>query len=238
MRLVILTIGLAGTAAIVALLATITYALHDADTVTADTLVSFTAKQLRTEVSVGETPISLKSGTTQIIGLKIANPPGFSNANAIHGPEIIVDIDVSRSTPSTIFIRKMTIQRPDVLLEINEGQANLVRLMQALKAAPLDMADEQELNVMAAEIWLVEGQLSILIDSLGDTPVETPLPDTRLKDIGVAENGISSAAFLDTLTTLIIKSSERATRRIDIAAIASERGVPIPDIDFKSLLTE
>ena len=239
MRLVLLTIGIIGTAAIFSLLATVTYALHDAEKLTADTLASFTAKQLRTEVSIAEAPISLKSGTTQIIGLKIANPPGFSNLNAIHGPEIIVDIDVSRSSPNTIFIRKMTIQRPDILLEITDGQANLVRLMQALKAASLDTTlENQKFEVIAAEIWLVDGQLSILIDSLGDVPVETVLPDSRLTDIGVSENGISSAAFLDVLTSFIIKSSERATRRIDIAAIASERDVPTPDIDFKFLLTE
>lgn len=239
MRLMLLSIGIAGTAAIFSLLATVTFALHDVELTTADTLASFTAKQLRTEVSIANAPISLKSGTTQIIDLKIANPPGFSNASAIHGPEIIVDIDVQRSSPSKIFIRKMTIRRPDVLLEINEGQANLVRLMQALKASSPDTTiEEQKFGVVATEIWLVEGRLSVLIDSLGDSPVKILLPDTRLIDIGVTENGISSAAFLDILTTLIIKSSERATRRIDVAAIASERGVPLPNINFKSLLTE
>lgn len=239
MRLVILTIGVAATVAIFALLATVTYALHDADRVTAESLTSFSSKHLRTQVSVAETRISLKSGATQVIDLEIANPPGFSNTNAIDGAEITVDIDVSRSSPDLIFIRKITVRNPNVLLEIRDGQVNLMRLMQALKAAPPSITTEQqELDVIVAETLIEEGQVSLLIDSLGEFPINTSLPDARLTNIGVEEGGISSAAFLDTLTSFIIKSTERATRRIDTAAIATERGVPDPDIDLKSLLSE
>lgn len=239
MRLVILSIGVAATVAIFALLAIVTYALHDADRVTAESLTSFSSKHLRSQVTVAETRISLKSGATQVIGLEVSNPPGFSNTNAIHGAEITVDIDVSRSSPNLVFIRKITVRNPNLLLEIRDGQANLMRLMQALKAAPPNInAKQQELDVIVAETLIEDGQLSVLIDSLGEFPINTSLPDARLTDIGVAEDGISPAAFLEILTTFIIKSTERATRRIDIAAIATERGVPDPDIDLKSLLIE
>lgn len=239
MRLVILTIGIAATVGIFALLATVTYALNNTGTITAQTLSAFSSKQFRTAVSIAEAPTSLKSGATQIIGLEVANPPGFSNSAIIHGPAINVEIDVLQSTPNKIVIRKVTIQRPDVLLEINEGQANLKRLKQALEASYVDAnSDHQEFKMVVAEVLIEDGTLSVLIDSMGDAPITTPLPDSRLTGIGVEEDGISRELFLDKLTAFIIKVAERATRRIDIAAIASERGVPSPDINFKSLLAE
>lgn len=239
MRLVIMTIGIAGTAAIFALLATVTFALNDASTVTAKTLQSFASKQFRTEVSIAEAPTSLKSGITQIINLKVANPTGFSNSTAIDGAAITVQINVQQSTPTKIVLRKITLQRPEVFLEIKDGQANLARIMQAIEAAHSDTSIAgQEFKMIVAEVLLEEGKLSVLIDSLGEVPITTPLPDSRLTNIGVEEDGISPTSFLNQLTAFIIKSTERATRRIDITAIASERGVPAPEIDFKTLLAQ
>lgn len=238
-RPIILTIGVLGTAAITALLIVVSYALHDAEAVTASKLETITAKLFRTNVSVFETPISFKSGKTQIIGLKVENPTGFSNEVAIHGPEIIVQIDTPRSTPDKIYVEKITIQRPTVLLEIRDGQTNLTRLIYALKAAgDMDSVKDAEVRLVVHEVLIENGELSVLVDVLGESPIKTPLPDSRITDIGVAENGISPEVFLDSLTAFIIKATERATRRINVAKVASERNIPKPEIDFKSLLAE
>lgn len=241
-RPLILFIGMVGTATILGLAVTVAFALHDAEMVTTDALTGIATKHLRTDVSIAGTPISLKSGATQIIGLKVQNPPGFSSSSAINGPEISIEIDVSRSTPNLIYATKINIRRPQVLLEINEGQANLIRLMQALGASDATQSDDQDIRLIVEEIILEEGELSVVIDKFGDSTITVPLPDSRLKDqgleTGIEDRGADPKLVVESLTAFMIKITERATRRIDIAAIASERGVPTSSLDFKTLLAQ
>lgn len=241
-RPLILFIGMVGTATILGLATIVAFALHDAEMATTGALTSVATKHLRTDVSIAETPISLKSGATQIIGLKVQNPPGFSPASAIHGPEISIEIDVSRSTPGLIYATKINIRRPQVLLEINEGQANLIRLMQTLDAYDANHSHDQDIRLIVEEIILEEGELSVVIDKFGDSTITVPLPDSRLEylglEMGIEDEGGTPKLVVESLTAFMIKITERATRRIDIAAIASERGIPTPSLDFKTLLAQ
>lgn len=222
--------------AILAVATTVAYALYDANKATSAALTNIATKHLRTDVSIAETPISFKSGTTQIIGLRIQNPPGFSMSSAIHSPEISIEIDASRSTNKLIYAKKISIRRPQVLLEITEGQTNLTRLMQALAAAIDTPTDDQNVRLLVEEIIVEEGELSVVVDQLGEAAIRVPLPDSLLKNIGIEDEGAAPKLVLESLTAFIIKITERATRRIDIAAIANERGVSAPALDFKLLL--
>ena len=222
--------------AILAVTTTVAYALYDANKATSATLANITAKHLRTDVSIAETPISFKSGATQIIGLRIQNPPGFSTSSAIHSPEISVEIDAARSTNHLIYAKKINIRQPQVLLEITEDQTNLTRLVQALAATIDTHADHQNVRLIVEEVFVEEGELSVVVDKLGETAIRVPLPDSLLKNIGIEDEGATPQLVLQSLTAFIIKITERATRRIDIATIANERGVPTPALDFKVLL--
>ena len=225
-----------GMAAIFAVAMMVAYALHDVNKATSAALASITAKHLRTDVSIAETPISFKSGATQIIGLRIQNPAGFSASTAIHGPEISIEIDATRSTNHLIYAKKINIRRPQIFLEITEGQANLSRLMQALAATNEMPADNQNIRLIVEKVIVEEGELSVVIDKLGASPIRVPLPDSLLKNIGIEDNGAAPRLVLESLAAFIIKITERATRRIDITAIADERGVTTPALDFKLLL--
>ena len=239
-RPIILVIGVLSASAILGLLLLLSFTLHDAETLITTQLESISTKLLRTSVSVSETPISLKSGKTQVIGLKVQNPAGFSNGTAIHWPSVIVEVDTLNSTPRKIHISRIKIEHPAILLEIRNDQMNLSRLMQALRAAPTsdDINNASEMQIAVQEVLIENGELSVLVDELGEFPIKTPLPDSRIVDIGVSEEGVRPQVFLDSLTAFIIKATERATRRINVAKVASERNMQTPEIDFKSLLAE
>lgn len=222
--------------AILAVTTAVVYALYDANKATSAALASIATKHLRTDVSIAETPISFKSGATQIIGLRIQNPPGFSTSSAIHSPEINIELDAARSNNHLIYAKKIIIRRPHVLLEIAEDQTNLMRLMQALAVAIDTPTEDRNIRLIVEEVIVEEGELSVVIDKLGEAAIRVPLPDSLLKNIGIEDEGTTPKLLLESLTAFIIKITERATRRIDIAATANERGVPIPALDFKLLL--
>lgn len=222
--------------AILTVATTVAYALYDANQATTAALTNITTKHLRSDVSIAETPISFKSGATQIIGLRIQNPAGFSSSSAIHGPEISIEIDTARSTNHLIVARKILIRQPHVLLEITEGQTNLTRLMHALTAAIAPPTEDQNIRLTIEEVIIDGGELSVVIDQLGEAAIRVPLPDSSLKNIGIEDEGAAPKLVIESLTAFIIKITERATRRIDIAAIANERGLPTPALDFKKLL--
>lgn len=239
MRIAIMMLGFLGTSAILIGVGVVIFALSDASTVTAGSLSSTTRQILKTEVSVADVPVSLKSGDTQIIGFRIENPPGFSEATAIHFPYVTASTDAFRSGPRRIFINKLFIKQPEIRLEIRDGQANLTRYMQAANAAQQSTKDGiDEMKFSIGEILIEDGGVTFVADSLGDEPVRTPLPDSRLTNIGLTGDGITADRLATQVIDFIRKSTERASRRIDLAKIAEQRGLPAPNLDLKTLLSE
>lgn len=239
MRVVMMTLGVVSTAAIMAAAGVVMFVLVDASEVTASSVSTTTGRILKTDASIAETPVSLKSGDTQIIGLRIENPPGFSRTTAIHLPQVSATTDASKSGPNRIFIAKMVITQPEIRLEVRDGQANLSRFLRATNAGERSAADPLHgMTFSIGEILLEDGEVLLVADSLGDEPVSTPLPDSRMTDIGTTEDGISASDLGAEIIAFIAKSTERASRRIDITAIANERGLPKPDLDLKTLLSE
>lgn len=239
MRVVFMAIGVCGAAAIIGLSGLVTFVLNDVDQKAADYMTGASSRILKTDVTVAELPISLKTGDGQVIGLRIANPAGFSETPALHAPEINVEINATSSNRSVLYIDKLTINRPEILVEIANTQANLSRLIQSTKAAALaEVESGQQINFIISEILMEDGQVTLMADVLGNEAVRTPLPDSRITDIGADENGISETELINRLTAFIIKSAERATRRIDIAAVALDRDLPNPDLNLKTLLSE
>lgn len=238
MRVVFMAIGVCGAAAIIGLLGLLSFTLHDIERVSADQLAASSSRHLKTDVSVAGMPISFKTGNGQIIGLRIGNPTGFSENSAIHAPEISVATNAAKSSKSLIYINKLAINRPTVLVEISDNAANLARLLQSVKASveTEDNPSGESIRYIVSEVLMEKGEVALMADVLGNENVTAPMPDSRITGLGQDENGISEAELIGKLTAFITKSAERATRRIDIAAIASARDLPKPDLDLKTLL--
>lgn len=85
---------------------------------------------LGTAVSVGQVTTDLRGGSLAISEITVANPPGFNNPNAftLRGIEAAVDYD-------GFDIRRVIVDRPEIVVEEIGGQTNVQQLLAQVEAA-------------------------------------------------------------------------------------------------------
>ncbi len=243
MRKAFLFSGLALTATIILIIGSVTYVLFNIDALIKDTIESTASKAFKVPVSVAEATISLKSGDGQIIGLRIENPPGFSAPDAMHLPLIEIKADTNRIADKAITLQKMVIDQPKIILEIKDGRANLIRLRDSTKAwLNRSENDDEEAatgqRLIIDEVILQNGTMIFRADFLDGSETEIPLPDSRVRNIGNDADGALPAEIVAEITNLVVVASERASRRIDLEALAAKTGATVPDLDLSALLRE
>lgn len=243
MRKAFLFSGLALTATIILIIGSVTYVLFNIDALIKDTIESTASKAFKVPVSVAEATISLKSGDGQIIGLRIENPPGFTAPDAMHLPLIEIKADTNRIADKAITLQKMVIDQPKIILEIKDGRANLIRLRDSTKAwLNRSENDDEEAatgqRLIIDEVILQNGTMIFRADFLDGSETEIPLPDSRVRNIGNDADGALPAEIVAEITNLVVVASERASRRIDLEALAAKTGATVPDLDLSALLRE
>ena len=86
------------------------------------------------------------------------------------------------------------------------------------------------------QILLQNGTMVFRADFLYGLETEISLPDTRITDIGAETNGALPAVIIEAITDLIITAVERASRRIDLKALAEKNEIPVPSVNISALL--
>jgi len=241
MRKAFLFSGLALTATIILVLGSVTYVLFNIDALIKDTIEGTASRAYKVPVTVAEATMSLKSGDGQIVGLRIQNPPGFSEGDAVHIPRIELNVDTDHIADKAIALGRVVIDRPTVVLEISNGRANLMRLKESTRAWLARSKNDTEAaadgqRLIVEEIVLQNGTMLFRADFLEGIETEVPLPDSRIRKIGEAPDGALPADVIDEVTKLLIVASERASRRIDIKALSEKAGVTAPDVNLSGLL--
>lgn len=243
MRRTFIFTSLAITAAIVLVVAVVTYTLFNIDVVIKETIESDGSSAYKVPVTVADAKMSLKTGEGQITGLRVANPPGFGAPTAIHIPLVVIDVDTDRIAAKAIGVRRAILERPKVVLEIKEGRVNLVRLRDSVRAWVNrsgiigEDASTGQMFILD-QIVLQNGMMVFRADFLDGLETEISLPDTRVKDIGAETDGTLPANIISAMTDLIITAVERASRRIDLKALAEKNEIPVPDVNISALLKE
>jgi len=236
MRKAFLIAGLALTAAVLFLLGSVTYVLFDIDGVIRDTAQNAASSAYKVSATVDSATMSLKNGKGHISGVKIPNPPGFTAAIAIDMPQIDFTVDTGRPAAAVMSVAKAVIDKPRVTLEIVDGRANLAVLRASARAwakRAVDAAKGQ--RFVLENLWIQHGTLAFRADfAKGETDV--PMPDTRIRDIGGKETGALPAELISAVTETLMTAVERASRRLDLAALAKAAGHPAPTLDLTALL--
>lgn len=223
MRKSVLIVGLAIVAMIVLVMASVTYVLYNIDEVIRADVEATAKSAFKVDATVAETDMSLKSGEAKLIGLRIPNPPGFSDASAVHAPLITATVDVAQAASRTIRVAEIVIERPHLILEVTDGKANLLRLGESASAFARRAADDAA-NTPTAQllkvgrVTLLEGTMTFRSDTLGDKTIDVKLPDSRLTDIG-GEEGILPGQLVAEIYKLFLTAAERGSRRIDAPGV-------------------
>lgn len=164
-----------------------------------------------TKVSVGSVDISLRSGRGTIRNVRVGNPDGFADEDAVQLGDITLDLDVSSLNRDPIIIEEVRVRAPVVNAEVDEKLlANVVVIrdhVQRYQASAPRPAKKQdagfEKHFVIRSFVVEEGVIRGDATRVGSEKREFELPPIELTDVGgsrgarpeVIGKAISAALF-------------------------------------------
>lgn len=115
---------------VIAIAGAVFYVFSNLDAIVKAAIEDFGSDAVKTSVQVEEVTINLTEGAATIHGLTVANPDGFSLPQAFSLGEVVVDINLEKTSKQLIAIDAINIAAPKVFFEINadrEGSLNILK---------------------------------------------------------------------------------------------------------------
>ncbi len=167
------------------------YVLGSLDALVAGAIEKYGSEATGTAVRVEKVRIHLKEGEGSILGLTIANPPGFSGPHAFRMGEITTRINLDALAKQDIVIDEIRILQPTVDYEINASrQGNLDVLADRLGGEEQSAAGgqppvaEEKAQVLTIRRFIMkDARLQATIVPLGKQQYSLTLPPLVLSNL-------------------------------------------------------
>ncbi len=170
----------------------VVYVLTNLNSIVKAAIEKYGSEATKTAVRVSSVKIDLRNGEGAILGLKVANPDGYSFPSIITLANIAVRIEASSVTSSPIAIDNILISGPEVFYEVKEnGVANVDVLKKNItssappsKEQPQKRSKGKEIKITVKKLVFEKGKVHVRIAKLADKPYTVDLPRLELTDIG------------------------------------------------------
>ncbi len=205
-----------------------------------------------TAVHLDKADISLFSGQGIFSGFTVGNPEGFGGGHAASVGSILVDIDTSTLLNDTIVVRKVDVDRPELVYELARDTSNFDVLLQNIrryadggekKAAASSgtggaQKEEAKKKVIIDELVIRNARAALSVPALKFS-VAVPLPEIRMKNIGRESSGITYAQTAALVMTEVSRTLAQTAREQtkDISSALLKDGEKAGD-KAKNLLKE
>lgn len=145
---------------------------------------------LGVSVSIENIEISLKNKRVGVYGVHIANPPGYSNPDAVVIEK--ANIALSSAGERLIDFKDIFVDGTNVYVEVKQGGSNLHTIRKGIKGAdPQAAAAEDPLKVIIQRFILNGATIHPSVTLINKQKMDTiQFEPVMLSGIGVKENGI------------------------------------------------
>jgi hypothetical protein len=179
-----------------------------------------TKEAATTGVDVEGVDLALENAEGSVEGVKIDNPPGFSDKPAMQLGAVKFELDgASLKAKGPLVIRSLAINAADIRFDRDKnGNSNLGALTASVteaakKALSGTVANSDQRRVIIDNIYVRNIMLK-----MGDAPEGTELRRLHLSNIGRIENGVAPSAAAQTVITAIAQAADLAGKQ----ALASQ----------------
>lgn len=171
------------------------YTLSSLDGLVKSAIEKYGSEMTGCRVRVGSVEILLMEGSGTIRNLRVANPSGFSDADAFELGEITLDIDVESLTKSPIVLDRIVIAKPQVVFEVDaNGQTNIQAIQKNLErySPPSGSTSSSggeagagtDVKLRITRFRFDEGRVAADTSAVGGKKYELALPAIDRKDVG------------------------------------------------------
>lgn len=179
---------LIGLAVVVVLVAGAAWYLYSSlDSIVEEAIERYGSEAAGTRVEVGSVSLSLSEGRGTLRDVRVANPEGFSSADAIYFSEVTLQIALSSVGENPVVINEVFIDAPQVRYERNqEGTGNLEVIQKNLQRSGRGGGQTEGGEPTKLAIGKFEarnGRIEVNVPELGDE-LTADLPTVRLSNLG------------------------------------------------------
>jgi hypothetical protein len=149
----------------------------------------------QSEVELASASLSPLSGSGTLSGLTVGNPAGWSSSHALYVGSIHFEVEPSSLLHDPVVIRDLTVQQPEFTYETRVLSSNIGDLLKNIEhavggtapAAP--GAPHAPRRFVVHHFRLEQGKVTV---GVGPAAIPLVLPPIELKELGVAEGGLTS----------------------------------------------
>jgi len=166
-------------------------------------------------VKVREVQISARNGRGSVRSLELANPSGFSTAQALRFGEIRLAIDPSTVAQPVVVIHEISVQDASILYERGNSATNLETIQKNIaayvKRASTDDAKSGAPGKSQKRRFIVERltvrgvKVTMTNPALAGQGISFDLPDIALHDVGRRQGGLTASEVADVVASALMQ---------------------------------
>jgi hypothetical protein len=203
------------------------YGLQNIDSFIKHAVEKYGSEAVGTQVSLNEVKVDLGQGRIELLGLEVANPPGYNTPYAFALNQIAVQVQPGSLTGSPIIVDEITIDNPSINAEErNLTQTNLSELAANVNSksgdsAPAEpSAEAAELpNIAVSAFNFSRANISLVSEQYGDRTIE--MPSFTAKNLG-GSTGLPPEQLAVALLDEVLDQATAAVKRATGDAAKSE----------------
>jgi len=190
------------------------------DSIVKKSIQTYGSEATKTEVSVADVKLQLKSGQASIRGLTVGNPAGFRYPNIFELGDISAKIDISTIRQNPIVIDEVIIRAPAVFYEINKSGASNVDALKKNLGGGASSADDsaggEPLKMIIRKLVVEGSKAKVRIAALGNAEQTVNLPRIHLTDIGKKSGGATAAEVAQILSSKLLGNVKGSVAKLGV----------------------
>lgn len=167
-------------------------------------------KVTQVNVNVASVGVSLLSGSGEITGLVIGNPPGCKTPSAIKADKISISLQPSSVLSKKVIIRTLVIESPEITWEGGTDSSNITKIQENIQQA-LGASDPNSQAHMQVDDFVIRGgKINVALSMLGGKGTTIPLPEIHLQNLGNTPEGMTASDLSKEVVGAVVKESTKS----------------------------
>jgi hypothetical protein len=191
-------------------------------------LIRYVGSYTGTHVTLTDVRVHPLFGKARLDGLAVANPKGWSVADALYLGRVKLDFVTDTVHSDHVVLNELVIEDPRFLYESRVISSNIGDLLKAIQHAASDSGarltgdNGQPVRLIVRRLRITRGRVTV---GFGASAVTVPMGEIALDNVGAAQGGISIGELGTTLFHSLMP------RILTAAAGAAGEFVPVTAVD-------
>lgn len=201
------------------------YLFANLDSLVKAAIESYGSEATQARVTLGKVELKIADGQASLGDLKVMNPKGFSETEAMSLGLISVKLDTASVNKNPIIIKEIVIERPRIAYEQASGGSNLDAIQKNAMAygqkagggsgsgsgstASTNKDGKEEPKLVIENLYVRDGRIAISHAALQGKQMESKLPTIHLTDIGKSKGGATPAEVASRVLGSISESASK-----------------------------